>query len=358
MKIGINSRIYQNPNTGIHNYIAGLYNKLLNTDTINEYSFFQTNINKTIGDTRILKLPDSLYNNLLFDNFLINKLIVEAKIDVFHGPAGVIPFIKKNNVKYIVTIHDLSFLLFPKYNTTVFNLYFSKVLKRSIMHSDIVIADSKSTKKDILNYFSISKNKIKVIYPGLNELYLKHSRIKRLIKQKYFLTMSTHTKRKNIERVIQVIGTNKKFSNILLVIVGLIPTNQLQELTKLINANGLSKKVIIYGYVTDKQLASLYQNAECLIYPSYYEGFGFPVLEAMASKCPVVSSNVSSIPEIMPDKDWLIDPYDSMALTAKVIEVLSLSATERKKMIEKNYNFAKNFTWDKCARKMMQIFKS
>src|SRR3989344_5348791 len=261
MKIGINSRIYQNKNTGIPYYIEGLYKNLLEIDKRNKYVFFQTLQNKTIGRTKIINLLNNSPGAFLFDNFLINRLISKEKINIFHGPAHILPFFKKKNVKYILTIHDLSFLLFKKNESTLFNIYYKYALLKSLNNADVIIADSKNTKKDIKRYYHIADNKILSDY-------------------KY-------------------------------VIAGLIENKQLLLLKNKIKELKLDNRVILFGYATELQLKNLYENAEFFIYPSYYEGFGLPIFEAMACRCHVITSNNSSLIEITPNKQWLINPYNS-----------------------------------------------
>lgn len=358
MRIGVNSRIYQNENTGIPYYIECLYKYCLKTDKKNDYVFFQTDINKKLGKTSIINLSNTSLSAFLFDNFLVNKLIKKEKIDIYHGPASILPFFKKKGVKYIVTIHDLSFLVYPHNQSYLFNLYYKNAVGKALRNADIILADSKNTKKDIIKFYHTDSSKILVVYPGVNDLFFSKKTVKRIIKNKYFFTLTTHPKRKNIYRILDLIAENKNINNLKFVIAGLIPKDQLHDLKSLIKRKGIEKNVHIYGYATENELKSLYQNAEFFIYPSYYEGFGFPVLEAMISKCPVITSNISSLPEIVPDKKWLADPYNSKEISTKIEKLLSLSDSEKYRLLEKNYNFAKKFSWDKCANNVIKVFIS
>ncbi len=358
MKIGVNSRIYQNENTGIPYYIERLYKKLLEADQKNEYVFFQTQRNKTIDKTKIINLSRNNFNNFLFDNFLINKLIGREKIDIFHGPAHILPFLKKKNVKYILTIHDLSFLIFRKNESLLFNMYYKYAIPRSLNNADIIIADSQNTKEDIKKFYHVADSKIKVIYLGVNDIYFSPKKAKRIIKDQYFFSLTTHPKRKNIYRVLEVFADNKNLSDYKYVIAGLIENKQLLLLQNKIDELKLNDRVIIFGYATEEQLKNLYQNAEFFIYPSLYEGFGLPVLEAIACKCPVISSNNSSLIEINPSKQWLVNPYSNQDILNKINRMLSLSEIERKELLNNNYNFAKKFTWQNTAKKYLKVFNN
>ncbi|MDP3997412.1 MAG: glycosyltransferase family 1 protein [bacterium] len=357
MNIGINSRIYQGKNTGIQNYIRSLYKNILEIDKMNHYVFFQTNDKKKLGITRCLKLPNSLLGTFLFDNFLINILIGAENISILHGPAHILPFFKNKGVKYYVTIHDLSFLVLDDNRTKWFNLYYRHFMKRSLHNADVIIADSENTKKDIKKFYNIPDDKIKTVYLGVNDYYFNAPKQKSLIHNKYFFSVSTHPYRKNIPRVLDIFATNKKLQSYKFVIAGSMPKEHTDDLKKQIKKLGLENRVILYGYAKTQELISLYQNAEFFIYPSYYEGFGLPVLEAMASKCPVIASNTSSLPEIMPSKEWSFNPHDSQDINNIIDRMIGLSGEAKNVLIEKNYRFAKIFTWDKTANAMLQIFK-
>ena len=360
MKIGINSRVYQNSKTGIPYYLECLYKKILEIDKKNQYVFFQTNDEKKIGITKTIQTFNNPIGTFLFDNFLVNKLIDQEKIDIFHGPANLLPFFRKKGVKHVVTIHDLAFLIPPQTHTDskFYNWYYKSVVARSLKNADFIIAVSRSTKTDIKKFYHLSDDKIKVIHQGVNDIYFKKIRGKRLIKDKYFFSLTTHLERKNTMSVLRLMAKNRELLKYEFVIAGLIPDCQLNRLREKIKELKLEKNVILFGYASEEELVSLYQNAEFFIHPSFYEGFGFPVLEAMACKCPVITSNTSSLKEITPDKEWLVDPYNLEDINDKVVRILNLSAKKRESLIQKNYNFAKKFTWEKTAKAMIKIFNN
>ncbi|MBI4225981.1 glycosyltransferase family 4 protein [Candidatus Roizmanbacteria bacterium] len=359
MKIGVNSRLYQNFETGIPKFIRGLYTYLQTFDTKNKYIFFQTSNFKKLGKTKIINLPQNILTNILFDNFLINKLIKEERIDLFHGPSHIIPLIKIGSVKYVTTIHDVHFLYKFSFNKFLFNIYYKNFVTYSIQKSDAIVVDSFNSKKDICEFFKVDETKIKVIYPGVDDIFSKKNTDPRLFPNRYFLALTTHPERKNIYRILKIMHRYKKqFDNLKFIIAGFISKVEGIKLKKIIETLGLKNSVVVFGYATKKQLANLYQNAEFFVYPSYYEGFGFPVLEAMASGCPVITSNTSSLPELMPNKDWLINPYDEKNIADKMIEILSLTRQERERLVNKNFYFVKRFTWKKTAGEYLKVFNS
>lgn len=141
------------------------------------------------------------------------------------------------------------------------------------------------------------------------------------------------------------------------VIAGIIDENQLIELNDIIKKLGLINNVVIWGYASEDQLKNFYQNAEFFIFPSFYEGFGFPVLEAMACKCPVITSNNSSLIEIMPNKNWLVDPYNLEDIFDKMSKIIKLEKEERKELINANWEFSKKFSWRKTGEEYANLFK-
>lgn len=355
-RIGVNTRIFFEKYSGIQNYIKNLYISILKLDDTTKYYFFQIDNLKEIGLTKVCNLFKNSFGSFIFDTFAVNKLISRENIHIFHAPSHILPFFKKKGVKYILTIHDLSFLLFPNYYSTIFRLYYRYFVKRSLFHADVVIAVSNSTKRDIIKYYNINESKIRVIYSGINEIFLRKTINKRLIDDDYFFSVTTHPIRKNIISILRIIAKNKLLSNYKYVIAGLISRKQITELNKIILELNISNTVIIWGYATNDELVNLYQNAKFFIYPSFYEGFGFPVLEAMAGGCPVITSNCSSLIEIMPNDEWLINPHDLFDIENKMEKIIALSERERNTLIENNYNYSKQFSWNTTAEKVLKIF--
>lgn len=358
MNIGVNSRIFQNSNSGIPNFIEHLYKTLLRIDKKDTYIFFQTNLNKIIGQTDVLALAQNTMGAAIYDNFLLTRQIVRRNIAIFHGPANVLPMFLPQKIKCVLTIHDLSSLIFPKNHSKIFNIYYKYSVGRSLKRADIIVSDSENTKQDIKRFYNIPDKKIKTIYLGVNKSFTRSAKTKPLIDKKYFFSLTTHPKRKNIVTILEILHTYKDFKKYCYVIAGLIEPQQRKELDELIIDLGLKEQVIIYGYATDHDLVNLYQNADFFVYPSFYEGFGFPVVEAMMCKCPVITSNNSSLREITPSKKWLINPNDKSNIYKKMKAMMLLTSSERRKLIRRNYEFAKDFTWERCAREYLGVFQS
>lgn len=356
MKIGVNSRIFQHTSTGIPYYIQCLYQQLLTSNKDFQFTFFQTSKKKKLGQTRIIATNDTGIKGALFDLFLINKLIKKEGVKVFHGASNILPFFKIPGVKYVVTVHDLAFMITPKGYPLAYRLFSKYGIRRSVKNADVIVADSNNTKKDIIKFFHADAKKIKTVYLGVNDVFCCPSRHKRIIQDKYFFSITSHPQRKNILSVLEVFACNENLKNYKYVVAGAIEPVQMAELKEKIRQLGLNERVIIFGYASEKELVNLYQNAEFFIFPSFYEGFGFPVVEAMICRCPVITSQNSSLIELMPDKRWLVNPHSLRSISMKIDKLLSLSAQERKKLIENNYQFARKFSWEKTADEMLKIF--
>jgi len=358
MKIGVNSRIIQNSETGIPYFIRHLYNKLIDIDKDNDYLFYQTNTKKKLGKTNSAFAPNNILGNAYFDTLLIDRLITQSKIDIFHGPAHILPAIKRNGTKYVVTIHDLSFLIHPEHYSRVFTLYYREAVRLSLRKADAIVADSASTKSDIVNLYKVDESRVLVIPLGVSPCFLQstESDPASLIIGTYFFSLTTHPKRKNIYSILNILARSNKLNGLKYVIAGLIPDVYLHELKDDINRLGLNESVILFGYATEEQLKSLYKHAEFFIYPSFYEGFGFPILESMVSRTPVIASNTSSMPEIMPQSEWCINPFDLDDIQHKMEKIMDITQDERNKMISLNYNFAKTYRWEETASQYLKLY--
>jgi len=345
--------------TGVPNYVAYLYRKCQETDPTNQYVFFQPNATRTLGMTQVARTPRGLLGAAWFDCLRVQRLIRRGQVDVFHGPSHFLPLRKLAGVKYVVTIHDLSFRVMPEQYDWKHRWYFGWQLARSLKMADDIAADSHNTKKDIIHFYGIPEKRIQVVYLGVAEHFFRAAGPpgERLMADKYFFSVTTHPSRKNLLGALKAFAMFARQSPLKYVIAGLISREQQQELFTCADRLGLRDRIVLFGYADDEQLINLYRNAEFLAYPSFYEGFGLPVVEAMACGCPVIVSSASSLPELMPDGEWLVDPYNPADMAARMQHMLSLPSDRRHGIIEKNQKQARNFTWDKTASQMIGIFE-
>ena len=370
MKIGINARYLQNIHTGIANYLLNLILNLRMIDKKNEYILFLGSnklIPKAILDKKFdYDIPKIHASNqvlkILWAHLYLPFAIKKLKLDIFHESAFVAPIFK--NCKTITTIYDLAFLYFPHCYTFRNRLYFKSLLSKSIKQSDSIITISESSKKDIIDNFQVSPDKIDVIYPGVDETFhtLENKdlmeEVKKIykIKKNFILTVSSITPRKNLSRLIKsfkLLKDEKKI-NWQLVIVG--GKGWLYEdVFKEVSRYKLQEDIIFCGYVPQKHLLCLYNAASLFVYPSLYEGFGLPVLEAMACACPVVASNTSSMPEACADAALLVNP-NNIEEFSSAINAIKDNSTLRQILIKKGLEQAKRFSWRRTAEKTLNAY--
>jgi len=294
-------------------------------------------------------------------------MIDRPKPDVFFSPVHYAPrFI---TIPLVLGIMDLSFLFFPDmfrsrdlFKLKQWTMYSVKKAKR-------IIAISQSTKNDILKKYHISPDKVTVIYPGNYELRIKklkttYSKIaqKYGIVGDYILYVGTLQPRKNIVRLIEAfhLVSKRQTANgkrlLQLVIVG--KKGWLYDtIFAKVKDLGIEDRVIFTGFVPDEELPVLYAHATCFCLVSLYEGFGFPVLEAMKEGTPVVASNVSSLPELVADAGILVNPEDVTDIAHGIIDVLKMKDEDRMKLITRGKKQAAKFTWGKTARETLNVLE-
>ncbi|PIZ64706.1 hypothetical protein CO051_05990 [Candidatus Roizmanbacteria bacterium CG_4_9_14_0_2_um_filter_39_13] len=293
--------------------------------------------------------------------FLPYHLLFRSDIDVFFAPAHYSPRFLKQPL--VVTIHDLSFLKFPNEFRRRDLYKLTNWTKYSIQKARQIIGVSKTTKKDILQEYPISSEKIQVIYNGFTK-YPETKNSKSVIKRefglstnRYILHVGTLQPRKNIPTLIVAF---KKFHELhpdfKLVLQGKKGW-MFHEIFATVKALHMEESVCIPGYVSDEIESSLYQNAFCLAFPSLYEGFGLPILEAMSHSCPVIASHNASLPEIGGDACLYFDPKDSNDLNDK-LEKLYGDKNLVTTLIAKGKKRIRDFSWKKCAKETLEVIKS
>lgn len=359
MRIGVNSRIHQYAETGIPYFIKNLYSTALSDKKWDdqEIFFFQTELKKKIGNTRVIPKKNSI-TEILFDLYYIDELILKENIDIFHGPSNILPLKKNKKTKYVLTIHDLSFIVKPELCGAIFRNYYKYIVGESLKRADLVVCDSESTKNDLQNFYNSKNYDLTVIPLAINKFFKnKIGNKENLIDDQYFLSICTHPKRKNIYNLLRAFSKSNLVNNYKFVLVGLFEPKFLNETKSLINELNLKNNVFLTGYVSEEDLISYYEHASFFIYPSFYEGFGLPILESMHFNVPVITSNVSSMTEFEIDKNLLVDPDNVKDITQKMNYISSLSQNELKVIKQKNNKFSKKFSWDKTSNMYLKAFK-
>ncbi|MBI2597090.1 glycosyltransferase family 4 protein [Candidatus Daviesbacteria bacterium] len=291
------------------------------------------------------------------------------KLDVLFIPSHTLPLIRKRGLKTMITVHDLGSEYLPSMHQIKQRLYLSFMQKYQLKTASKIIAVSKATKLDLINKIGIKSDKITVVYEGYDEKRFKIQdlRFKNDIKVnslRYFLFVGTVQPRKNLERVIRAFSTHLEGEKMQLHLRGglklLIAGSKgwlSDEIYKLPKKLGIEDKVKFLGYVPDEKLAYLYKGAIALVFPSLFEGFGLPILEAQACSCPVITSNLSSMPEVAGKGAILVNPYSVDDIVRGMVQVQS-SKFKVQSLIKAGLQNVKRFSWEKAARETLKVLSS
>ena len=372
MRIGFDAKRAFSNYTGLGNYSRGTIRVLSTFFSENKYFLFipkktlnpRLNFIKSQKNLNIIS-PNNLFNKLFPSYWRTKKIVNDIrfnKIDIYHGLSHELPIgIEKTDVKTVVTIHDLIYLRYPEFFTKFDRKIYDKKFRSACNRADKIIAISKQTKKDIIDFFNIHENKIEVVYQGCNEVFKSTknddeiSNVKNKFKlfENYLLYVGSIEKRKNLLTLLESL---KNLPNKNLIIIG-EGTSYKKECLDFIKKNKLENRAKILSGLNLFEMACIYQDAEMLIYPSIFEGFGIPIVEALFSKIPVITSRDGCFKEAGGENSIYINPLSSKEIT-NAINKISNDEKLKKKMIEKGYNFAQNFTDKKIANNLIQVYNS
>lgn len=371
MRIGFDIRCLMEKNySGISEYTYNLLQHLLKIDHENQYILFynsskQPNVpefNFPNVSFKEYKYPNKLFNLSL--RFLkiaeIDKMI--GGVDVFIVPNFLFLNLSKHCRKILI-VHDLSFEIYPEFFTFKKRLWHDLIGPKQLCEqADTVVAISENTKNDIIKIFEINPEKIKVIYPGVAEKFFEPitDEQKNYVKEKYNLPgkyifyLGNLEPRKNVETLLKAFEKLQD-KNIHLVLAG-SKAWKYKNINTLYNNSTAKNRINFLGYVSAEDKPALYSLAQAFIYPSIYEGFGLPPLEAAACGTPVISSFNSSIVEAVGDSGLLIDPNNYNEL-AQVIDSLLADQKLKATLSQKGRRNAENFKWDKTSTQILNLFK-
>ena len=363
MKIAYDAKRFYHNTSGLGNYSRDLVRILASYFPENKYVLLAKNKNDRAKD--IEALPNVTFSPISKGKFSrqlkMGKDAQQLQADIFHGLSGEIPF-KWNQqpIKKVLTIHDLIFERYPQfYSFFDRKIHFWK-FKKSAHLADVVIAISEQTKRDIIQYLKISEDKIKVVYQGCHKAFkTQYSEnlkaevaAKHQLPERFILNVGTIEERKNLLSVVKALhGTD-----IPLVVVGR-KTKYYQQIEKYISKHQMKTQIRFLEDVNMDDLAVIYQLADVFIYPSLFEGFGIPVIEAHFSKTAVITSNVSCLPEAGGPDALYVNPLDETDIRAK-IKFLWNNEPERLRRAEKSAQFAQdNFSDAVIASNLMAVYQ-
>jgi glycosyltransferase involved in cell wall biosynthesis len=363
MRIGIDARLVYYSQAGIGQYIMHLINGLAKIDSKNEYVVLQSRKD----ESNILKQPNfkrvSLWtpSHHRLERFSLNVELMRLGLDLLHSPDFIPPH--RPSCKSVITVHDLAFMLYPHFLTKESAHYYGHI-DQAVRWTDHIIAVSHSTKRDVVEHLGVPEDKITVVHEATNPIFRPIDRVQaqERVRERYgvdgpfILFVSTIEPRKNVSTLLRSVwqlGECYK-EDVRLVMAG-GKGWLFEDVFALMNELKLDDRVHLLGQVPNEDLLDLYNAAEMLAHPAFYEGFGLPPLEAMACGLPVIVSNVASLPEVVGDAALLIDPHDVDELTVALWRVLNDDEL-RQEMQEKGLRQAERFSWERAARETVDIY--
>jgi glycosyltransferase involved in cell wall biosynthesis len=363
MHVLIDARMAGSTQFGIGRYVINLIKNLPKIDKelrlsilVNDDFFLKTD--EQTGYFTVIKANIKWLS--ISEQLYIPSIIRKIKPDVFHAPSFAVPVIQP--CPTVVTIHDLIHLLFPEHYSLLHKAYYGFFLKTALKNAARIITVSQSSKKDLLSHYNIPDAKIEVTYEGVEDSFRPiHDKNRlNLFKNKYHLPdqfilyVGNRKKHKNLERLVEAYSKFRKQdeSRHYLVLSGLKDKN----VERLAFKHKVKEWVVFSGHVDEEEMPLLYNSANLFVFPSLYEGFGLPPLEALACGVPVITSNAASLPEIIGGAGMLVCPQNSEEIAAAMSKVLS-DKVLRKELIEKGMAQAGLFSWEECARKTLMVYR-
>ena len=365
------SRAQVSERAGPENYTYNLLRSLLGLDKRNRYRLYVSPQTSTF-------LPNfqPLVSSFELRSISWPRLWTQAGLalecwqdtpDVLFIPAHTIPLVRRPSLPTVVTIHDVGFQKYLKtYQSWWGRLYEGRVSNYAARNATHLIAVSESTKRDLVEKLRVRPEKITVVYEGVdhNKFKMQNAKCKTdEVKRKYridsdyLLFVGTVQPRKNLVRLMEAFSALVSRSPTLNLVIAGKRGWLSDEIYAAPRKFGVGERVKFLGFVPTEDIVSLMNGALLFVFPSLYEGFGLAVLEAMACGCPVVASNISSLPEVVGEAGILVDPYRTDSIARGIRKVLELDETQRRNLIERGLQQAKKFTWEKAARETINVFK-
>jgi len=317
-----------------------------------------------IKDAKVIPIKSPIY----FPLEQIEYLLKIRNCKIFWSPHFNAPIFPIRAEKRIVTVHDVFHLAFSHLYNPIEGFYAKFLIKNACVRSDLIITVSNFSKSEIIKYLDIEEKKIKVIYNGVNhrlfKIYSKNEleEFKRNLNlpERFLLYVGNVKPHKNLRSLIFAFESlMEKEKDLYLIIVGrkegFIKGDELLE-EKLYKREKLREKIIFTGYIEKKNLPLIYNLATLFVFPSLYEGFGLPPLEAMACGCPVIASNIPPFREVLKDAAFYVDPYDVESIKEGILIVLNDSKL-REYLAAKGLDLVKNYSWEKSAQEHIEIIK-
>jgi glycosyltransferase involved in cell wall biosynthesis len=364
VRIGIDARKLHD--FGIGTYIRNLLRQLARIDPDTDYVLLcrpnDVPVLRTLGPN-FRPVIESAGNYSVSEQFRVPLALHRERVDLFHAPHYVLPPLVRR--RSVVTIHDCIHLMFPQYLPNRLALSYAKTsMALAARHATRVLTVSETSKHDIMRFFGTDPGKIDVIYNAFDERFgvepneqdVVRVRERYQLHDEFVLYAGNVKPHKNLERVIDAfhLVRQRGLDHLKLVMIG-DDISKYAALRRAVHRYQLHKYVRFLGYLPEETLAVMYRLAAVFVFPSLYEGFGLPPLEAMASGTPVVTSNLSSLPEVAGDAAELVDPYDPSAIAEGIYRVLT-NVDLRCALRRKGLARARQFSWESSVRRVREIY--
>jgi glycosyltransferase involved in cell wall biosynthesis len=372
MRIGFDAKRAFLNNTGLGNYSRDTIRVLSHFYQDNKYFLYtpkeEENSRLSFLDSRtntFIRTPQSLINKALktyWRSISIVRDLFNNKINIYHGLSNELPLgIEKTSIKTVVTIHDLIFIRYPHLFRTIDRKIYYKKFKSACDRANKIIAVSQQTKQDIIDFFLIPEEKIEVVYQGCNKVFQneitkdikQETLVKYNLPENYLLYVGSIEARKNLLTLLKAL---RELPEQKLVVIGNGKAYKIKCL-RFISKHNLSNRVVFLNELTLKEMAGIYQSAQLLVYPSIFEGFGIPILEALFSKVPVITSKDGCFTEAGGPTTRYINPLSINEMKEAILEIQN-STELQKQMIAKGFEYAQNFRDEKIATNLIAVYKA
>jgi len=368
MRIGFDAKRAFFNKSGLGSYSRNLIQGLIQKYPDNEYVLYTPAVSDELFEPAQpsvrVKAPKKVLHRLFssyWRSFYLSEQLPKDRIEIYHGLSHEIPYNFPNRqVRSVVTIHDLIFLRLPHMYRFIDRIVYTKKFKYSCQAADRIIAVSRQTAEDVVEFFHISPEKIDVVYQGCNPVFNTEVpliekeilRMKYLLPKSFILYVGTIEERKNLLTLIKALHYGK--IDIPLVVIG-NPTPYLNKIVEFIERHSLIN-IIFCDVVQNQDLPGIYQLADLFVYPSIFEGFGIPILEALYSRVPVITSRASSMTEVGGEYTVYVDPNNVEEMAAAIKKVL-YDTDLQEKMVAEGIRHARNFDPEKVTINVMDVYR-
>ncbi|MDP2454780.1 MULTISPECIES: glycosyltransferase family 1 protein [unclassified Kaistella] len=362
MRIAFDGKRFFNNSSGLGNYSRDLVRILATYFPENKYVLLNKEQSEKGKD--VLNLPNVSFvetsKGTMSRQFKMGKDAQQINADIFHGLSGELPLKWTDNpIKKVVTIHDLIFLRFPQYYSFFDRKIHFWKFKKATEQADLIIAISEQTKQDIIQFLKVPEEKIRVVYQGCHHVFKENQseefinsiKVKYNLPERFILNVGTIEERKNLLNIVKAIHG----AEIPLVVIGK-KTKYFNKVKKYLVKNKLENQVQFLENVSMEELAAVYKLADVFVYPSFFEGFGIPVIESLFSGTPVITSNVSCLPEAGGENSVYINPHSFEDLKAKILFLWN-NESERNRRAEKSLKFVQKFNDEEIAKNLYAVYQ-